>query len=191
MTYKWDKGMEWLREQELDFVVVSGSDDIFSNDALANIITATSSDPDVIGFQSLYIYCAVTGTLRGRMKHITTKGIYGVGKTLNRRVLDAVNWSPWDYPTPRSWGTDAILARNTAQYLHSKAIVDGVIVDVKTNENLNKFTMFEKNRHGNYVDKSLFYNILSEGERKILAEIEGRAPSLDHWLSTNARNNLM
>jgi len=178
---KRNTGLKWLREQDIDYVAISGSDDVFSTQALANIIVATKDEPDLIGFNSLYVYCA-DGMSKGRLKHITTKGILGVGKVVHRRVLDAVDWRPWDYGVGRSWGMDAIFSRNTAQHIKTRVIVDGVIVDVKTSESLNKFSMFEKNKHGVDADRNIFYNILGDEEKKILAEIEGRAMSLNQWL---------
>jgi hypothetical protein len=179
---KWNIGLEWLRTQDIEYVIILGSDDILSTQTLANIIVATNSAPDLIGFNSLYVYSA-SGSTKGKIKHITTKGVLGVGKTVHRRVLDATNWRPWDYGAGRSWGMDSIFSRNTAQHIKSRIIVDGVIVDVKTAESLNKFSMFERNRHGVDADNSIFYNILSDEEKKILAEIEGQPRVLDCWLT--------
>jgi len=178
---KWDTAMSYMSTTDIDYVLISGSDDLFSTQAIVNVIGAMDSLPDMIGFNSLYIYCA-TGNSKGRMKHITTKGIFGVGKTLSRGVLEDTNWRPWEYGIGRSWGMDAILARNTARYVKRRVMVEGVIVDVKTDESLNKFSMFEKNHIGGYVDKQLFYNILGDEEKQILANIEGRSPSLDTWI---------
>jgi hypothetical protein len=179
---KWNTALSYLRTLNIDYSIVSGSDDIFSTQSLTNILVATNTEPDLIGFNSLYIYCA-EGVSKGRMVHITTKGIFGVGKVLSKHVLDATNWRPWDYGQGRSWGMDAILSRNIAQHIRTRVIVDGMIVDVKTAESLNKFSMFEKNKHGAYVDKNIFYSILGNEEREILAEIEGQPHILDCWLS--------
>jgi hypothetical protein len=177
---KWNTGLKWLREQDVDYVIISGSDDVFSTQALANILVATNSVPDLIGFNTLYVYCA-EGISKGKLKRITSKGVLGVGKVVHRRVLDAVDWRPWDYGEGRSWGMDAIFSRNTAQHIKTRVIVEGVIVDVKTAQSLNKFSMFEKNRHGADADSNIFYNILGDEEKKILAEIEG-THSLNQWL---------
>lgn len=187
---KWNDGLRWLKEQSLDYVCITGSDDVFSNEALANIIFATDTEPDIIGFSTIYVYCA-DGVSKGRLKVLSTRGVLGVGKTVHKRVLDAVDWKAWNYGIPKSWGMDSIFSRTTSQYVKTRVMVDGVIVDVKTAESLNKFSMFEKNKHGTYADSKIFFNIMGEEEKKILADIEGRPASLSHWMQTSARNSLL
>ena len=170
VSEKWNQGMLYLKTLGLDYAIISGSDDVFSTDCLRNIIIEMNNDIDLIGFKSLYVYDA-DGKYRGTLKHITSGNFLGPGKTINKRVLDAVNWRPWEYHTPRSWGMDAIASRNIAPHVKTTAVVEGVIVDCKTKESLNKFTMFHNNRHGQDVDKNIFYDILSKEELAILHNI--------------------
>ena len=58
------------------------------------------NDVDVIGLKSLMVY-DTDGKYRGTLKHITSKALLGVGKTINKRILDAVDWKPWTYHAPR------------------------------------------------------------------------------------------
>jgi len=167
---KWNVGTMYLQKLGVSYITISGSDDIFSTDCLRNIMVEMENDIDLIGFKSLYVYDA-DGKYRGTLKHITSKNFFGPGKTINKRVLDAVNWRPWEYHAPRNWGTDAICSRNIAPHVKTTAVVEGIIVDCKTKESLNKFTMFHNNRHGASVDKSIFYNILSKEELQILNNI--------------------
>jgi hypothetical protein len=169
-TEKWNIGCSYLQQLGLDFVIVSGSDDLFSTQYLRNIMFEMQNDVDVIGTKQLFVYDC-DGKYRGTLKHITSKIIMGVGKTINKRVLDAVDWKPWQYPIARNWGTDSILTRTIAPYVKTTSIVEGIIVDCKSRESLNKFSMFETNRHGQNIDSSVFYNILSKEERDILNNI--------------------
>ena len=180
---KWNTGLGYLRTLDLDYVVISGSDDIFSTQALGSILSKVDTNPDLIGFDAMYVYCA-EGAYKGTLKRLTTKGEFGVGKTVSKKVLDAVDWCAWKYDSPRNFGMDAIFSRNTAFHIKNRVMAEGVIVDVKTSDSLNKFTMFERNHHGVNVDKSIFYNILGEEERRLLSYVEGRIPSLDQWLNT-------
>lgn len=164
---KWNVGTMYLQELGVDYIIVMGTDDIMSTDCLRNIMVEMNNDIDLIGIKSLYVYDA-DGKYRGTLKRITSKNFFGVGKTINKRVLDAVNWRPWEYHTPRNWGMDAICSRNIAPHVRTTAVAKGVVVDCKTKESLNKFTMFHNNRHGRDVDKNIFYDILSKEELGIL-----------------------
>jgi len=167
---KWNVGCEYLRQIGVDYVVVMGSDDIMSTQCLRNIMSEMDNDVDVIGVKGLYVY-DTDGDYRGTLKHITSKKLLGVGKTINKRVLDAVNWRPWECSVPRNSGTDAVASRNIFPYVKTTAVVEGVIVDCKSKESLNKFTMFHTNSHGQDSDKNIFYNILSREELEILHSI--------------------
>jgi len=167
---KWNVGCDYLRQLAVEYVVIIGSDDIMSTQCLRNIMSEMENDVDVIGVKGIFVY-DTDGMYRGKLKNITSKHLLGVGKTINKRVLDAVNWRPWECSVPRNYGTDALCARKIAPYVKTTAVVDGVIVDCKSQESLNKFTMFENNKHGNTSDKNIFYSILSKEELEILGNI--------------------
>jgi len=166
-TYKWNIGMERMRQLDLDYVIILGSDDIVSTDAFINIITAMEAGHDLIGFTTIYVY-DVDGRTRGQLRRLDGRSMFGVGKTIHRSILDKVNWQPWEYSAPRNWGMDAIVSRNTNPHVTNRAIVEGMIVDCKTKENLNKFSMFISNKKGYVVDNKLFFDFLSEEEKQIL-----------------------
>jgi hypothetical protein len=175
---KWNQGTMFLRNFDINFLCVLGSDDICSTDYLRNIIDKMSlnmpngtAEFDLLGLKRLYLY-DTDGVSRGQLRCITSKGFMGVGKVISKRVLDAVDWRPWADAYPRNYGMDALLHRNITPYVKTTAEVEGVIVDCKSKDSLNKFTMFQKNRHGVEVDPKIFYNILSEEELEILDSIK-------------------
>lgn len=167
---KWNAGCEYIRTLDIDYVIISGSDNIFSLEALSAIVREMNNDIDLIGFNRMFFY-DTDGINRGQLLIVTTKGIFGVGRAIHRRVLDAVNWHPWNYPIQRSWGMDSILYKNISPHVKTKSIVDGIIVDCKSKDNLNKFTMLKNNYHGKPCDSSLFLNFLSKEELDILRSI--------------------
>ena len=169
---KWNLGAMYFKELGIDYMIISGSDDIFSTQTLRSIITEMDKDVDLIGFNRIYVYCA-EGRWKGELRLVTTKTVLGVGKTFNKRVLEAVNWRPWEYASPRRWGMDAICSRNTNHHCKTRSIIDGVIVDCKTDQSLNKFSMFVINKHGYPADKNIFFNILGEEEKQILGSMVG------------------
>lgn len=169
VTLKWNHGAEYVRTLGVDYMVISGSDDIFSTAALSSLINHMNTGVDFISFNEIYVY-DTDGTHRGELVHIASKGI-GVGRAIHSRVLDKVNWRPWDYPMPRNWGMDAIVYKNISPYIQTKAVAKGAITDCKSHVNINKFTMFRSNYRGVSRDKSIFYNYLSKEELDILHSI--------------------
>jgi hypothetical protein len=170
---KWNIGTMAFKETDLEYLVVSGSDDVFSTQTLLDLITAMEGRYDLIGFDKIYIYC-VEGNYKGQLRLCTTRSkMLGVGKTIHRRVLEKVNWRPWEYAQPRRSGMDAIMHRNISPHTPARVIVDGIIVDCKSHDNLNKFSMFVNNRHGVPVDKNIFLNIIGEEEKQILGSFVG------------------
>ena len=169
VSAKWDVGCTYLRELAVDYVIVLGADDILSTDCLRNIIKEMNNGIDLIGIKKIYIY-ACDGDLRGHLRMVTSRGFLGVAKTINKRVLDAVDWKPWADKCPRGFGMDALLSRNISPHIQTVAEVEGVVVDCQSKESLNKYTMFQ-GRHGQECNKDIFYNILSKEELQILNSI--------------------
>lgn len=166
-TAKWDTGMSYLRQFNLDYVTIMGADDIMSTDTLQRLIDTMHQDIDLIGFNKIYVY-ATTGEYKGKLKLVTSRNILGVGKTINKRVLDKVDWRPWQGNVQRNWGMDALAHRNISAYVGTKVILDGLIVDCKCEESLNKFSMFVVNKHGVDVSSKVFDDILGDEEKQIL-----------------------
>jgi hypothetical protein len=178
VSEKWNVGCRYLRELGVTWVTVLGSDDIMSSECLLHIIDKIDLNvdnipqiTDLVGIKQLYVY-DTDGPTRGTLKYVTSKSFFGPAKTISKRVLDAVDWNPWKYHAPRNYGMDSIMHRNISEHIKTTATVEGMVVDCKSYESLNKFTMFQNNHHGVNVPKSLFHNILSKEERDILDSIK-------------------
>ncbi len=167
---KWNIGMVVLQKLHLDYVIILGSDDIMSTDTLKNMMAEMENGWDLIGLTDIYVYDG-DGKTRGGLIHYETTKVLGVGKCVNKRVLDEVGWRPWHYHRPRNFGMDAIFSRNTNPHVKTLAKVQGVIVDVKSKDSLNKFTMFVANHKGYMVDNKIFFDILGEEEKELLKNI--------------------
>lgn len=170
-TEKWNLGMVALRELHPEYVVVMGSDDIMSTDTLKALVEQMKLGFDMIGLNEVYVYDGDGAYQKGMLKHYVSGKVLGVGKCLHSRVLDEINWRGWQYYQPRNYGMDGILSRNTNRYIKTHAIVQGIIVDVKSKDSLNKFTMFVHNHKGETVNSQIFYDILSEEELEILKHV--------------------
>ena len=172
---KWDDAMEvmMLDERKVKYVMISGSDDIISTALLKNILSLSAQDYDLIGIKKIYFYCA-EGLYKGRVRGIESKQFLGVCKTLHRRVIEKMG-TLWTLD--RSWGMDADCTRNTSPHIRTQALAEGVVFDIKTNENLNRYTMVQ-NKETNEknwpfeVEDTLLWTIIGDEEKQILKNYE-------------------
>jgi len=167
VTNKFNAGMEYMGSLVMDYVIISGSDDIFSSDTIAKIIVEAEKGYDMIGLSTLYFYAA-DGIHKGKLCKLNyTNRALGVGKTISRRVLNQINWKPWT--RERNWGMDVLVTMAIRQYVKTQKLLDDVfVVDVKSRENINKSTMWFNKLKNNMIDSVEFYNILGEEEKQIL-----------------------
>ena len=170
---KWDRGAEYIKDLDVDYLLILGSDDICSTATLSSLIEQMNRGIDFIGLNQVYVY-DTDGDHRGELLSYRRSGI-GVGRTIHRRLLEAVNWKPWEYGEGRNWGMDSILYNNISPHIKSKAMIDGVIVDCKSHQNINKYTMFKSNYRGRVEPVSTFYDFLSQEEKDILDSIKHSA----------------
>ncbi len=173
VSEKWNVACEYVRNTDALYTIVLGSDDIMSTATLSSLIEQMNKGIDFIGLNQVYVY-DTDGDHRGELLSYRRSGI-GVGRTISRRLLNAVNWKPWEYGVGRNWGMDAILYKNISPHIRSKAMIDGVIVDCKSHQNINKYTMFKSNYRGRVEPVSTFYDFLSQEEKDILASIKHSA----------------
>ena len=162
VSLKWNRAMAYMKSLGMDAVMILGSDDIISTNYYLKTLEQVEKGIDLIGTESAYFYCG-QGMDRGKLTKLQGKAMLGIGKTVSKRVLDEADWTLWR--TAKGWGMDAMAQQEIVKHNPSKAVIDDIIVDVKTRENLNSFNVFKKRPQ---VDANLFYNILSEEELKIL-----------------------
>lgn len=166
-TRKWNTGTDFMMRYGVDYILVVGSDDILSTDLVKKLYSQMQQGTDLIGIKSCYFYSA-DGIHRGELKRLESTQILGVARCISRKVIEqaGVVW-----PEDKSWGMDAICSRSIGRYVKSIAFVEGVVVDVKNKESLNKYTMWNGRINKNSPPK-VFYNILSEDEIRLLIQIQ-------------------
>lgn len=162
-TEKWNKALSYMRTMGVDYVMILGSDDIISTEFVRKTMTEMAKNIDYIGCTVFYFFCG-QGLDRGKLVKLDTPQTKGIGRTVSKRVLDLCDWRLWD--VEKNWGMDAIATKNILKCNPTKAIIEDIIVDVKTKDNLNSFKLWSKRLP--QVDSNLFYNILSEEEKQIL-----------------------
>jgi len=166
VTAKFNRAFQFMRGQGIDYVQILGSDDIISTVFLRNTFALMETGVDLMGVWSFYFYCG-HGRDRGKLVRFdrpNTRTFLGIGRTVSSRVLDQCDWTLWD--VEKNWAMDAIASKTLAKYTETRATVEGMIVDVKTDKNLNSFRIWSKRLQE--VDPQEFYRILSKEELEIL-----------------------
>ena len=169
VTKKFNRAMWYLRDLGINYATITGSDDIMSTEFVQNTMTLTETGVDLIGVWSFYFYSG-HGRDRGKLVKLerpNTRTFLGIGRTVSSRVLDQCDWTLWD--VEKNWGMDAIASKTLAKYSATKAKVEGMIVDVKTDKNLNSFRIWGNRLPS--VDPQEFYRILSKEELEILKSL--------------------
>lgn len=165
VTQKWVQGFKYMRELNVSYVLILGSDDIMSSDLLHTEIKQMERGIDLIGVDKIYFY-AGDGPHRGQMTSIMGRKILAPAKVISAKVLDKIDWLIC--PTDKNWGMDAIMDKTIRPFVGISAVVQGMVVDVKTKINLNSFRVFMGRQKENPQE---FYNILSYNELELLKRL--------------------
>jgi hypothetical protein len=167
-TDKWNTGMDYLMSLGVNYICISGSDDIISTPLMLNLISAMERGSDIVGISDIYFF-AGDGKYKGRLRHLVTHGqMLGVCRCVSRRIIEKVGGVLWNKQS--SWGMDGIALRNMMPHLRTREFVQGVCVDIKTSESLNRWS-FWLTRDIIEENSSVFYNILSEEEKQLILQI--------------------
>jgi len=167
VTRKWNVGLQWMQEQQVDYAIIVGSDDIISNELMGNLIKAMDEGYDLIGINEIYFF-GTHGIYKNKLFKLRREKMIGVCKTIHRRVLDKVNWKP--FYLDRNYGMDGMVSKAIAPFVKSDKIVEGMCFDIKSPESLNRITYWAR-KIGRASDNSLLYRNLSEKEIFLLAQI--------------------
>ena len=167
-TEKFNRGMAYMRSLGIDYVLISGSDNVFSTDTIRRIMAEADKGYDLIGIQDIYFY-STDGVTRGEMVHFNSKHILGVGKTISAKILDKIDWRPWT--APKNWGMDAMVTMAIRPHVQTTKIVENAeCFDLKGRDNINKFSMWGR-KIKKREDPQKLYGIMSKEELEILNKI--------------------
>jgi len=167
VSRKWNVGLQWLETQGVDYAMIVGSDDIISDDLLISLIRGMDKGSDLIGIKDIYFFGTV-GVFKNHLYYIKREHFLGVCKTIHRRVLDEVGWQP--FTQDRNFGIDGMASRAIAPYVKSSFTADGACVDVKGAESMNRINFWAQ-KIKKPCDRTIFFNFLSDDEKKILNNI--------------------
>jgi hypothetical protein len=163
---KWNRAMAIMNfTWNVDYVMISGSDDIISTPLLKDFIRLMDDDYDMISINKVWFYSA-NGLYKGRARGIGQSYPFGVCKTIHRRVIEQA-MPLWKME--RGYSMDADCTKSIKPYVKTTATAEGIVFDIKTGENMNKYPMVIRKATSEKswpfeVDSNLIWSILGEEE---------------------------
>lgn len=132
---KWNAGLQWLRGENVDAVMLLGTDDLLSATLVDSAAHAINDGADWFGLRDAYLYSVAAGEMRywpgyppGDPRFGET---IGTARTFSRRYLDAHGWKLWpdDATSGLDYASDPARSRFDGTTASVKDV--GAMVDVK------------------------------------------------------------
>lgn len=142
---KFNAGMKVLRG--IDYVMVLGSDDIISDSYMELFLQEMHKGYDVIGTIDAYYYSPIKKELGywGGYETRRQGETIGMGRTLSKRVLDKLDWTPWrsDINKGLDGSMTSKLSNIRLKQSKIKMIDTGIMaVDIKIATNITSYGCF-------------------------------------------------
>jgi hypothetical protein len=135
LTAKFNRACMEMQKIGVNYVMVMGSDDLISTETFLRIKEETEKDIDLIGLSDVYFF-GMDDVFTNKLVHFKHTTVLGVGRTISARVLDQINWQPWNIPRDRA--IDTVMLDYVRPFVQTRVLLDGgFVVDLKTSWNLN------------------------------------------------------
>ena len=167
VSRKFDTACKYMQALGLEYVIVMGSDDIMSTSLLKSLISEMNKGISLIGIKELYFY-GTEKNFKGKLLYIRLTSLAGVCRTIHKSILDKVDWMPWN--ADKGWGMDGLMMKRIRPYVTTQSVVEGLVCDVKSDCNLNRFSYWNS-KVKEPTPAKVFYDILSDEELEILHTI--------------------
>jgi hypothetical protein len=165
---KWNVGFLKMKELGVDYILPLDSDDIMSNEYMANAIAAMEQAPDLVYTRSIYFYSAMKDYI-GNLYLLTHSSSLGQGKCIHKSVLEKLDWIP--YKQGIGFGMNGALARAMRPFVIKGIEIKGPITDVKTRTNLNSIRVWAR-KIEQTTPSEVFLGYLSQPELDLLERIK-------------------
>lgn len=168
LTGKFNRAMYIIRNRyDVDYVMIMGSDNLLSTRTFLAIKEECDKGTDLVGLSEVYFFCC-DDVHTGKLIHFRHTTVLGVGRTISRRVLDAVGWQPWNIERDRA--IDTIMLDSVRPYVKTRALLDGYhVFDLKTSFNLNNVNFWSR-KLGYMPDAKLFWDNIGTEETKLVEQ---------------------
>ena len=174
LSDKWNAGMAALRDR-VDAVLIVGSDDIMTANAIRLSLSHIDLGADVVGLKDLYYY-----DTRNRQAYYGERHNPGAGMIATSDVLDRVNWQPWDLGLNRYLDKSFTNRMQTKAYPCKFKYIQNCreqaadLVDIKTDTNMWSVEQLAEATGRVYsVDSSVFENTFPDLRDKLNQHYNG------------------
>lgn len=136
---KWNFGLQQCKEVDFDYLLITGSDDIFSPGLIDHLV---KQKVHYAGLLDFYFYDTERDLLKycPGLKYDRAGEPHGAGRIIHRSVLESLNWVLWDDKI--NHGLDASMTKRLKTLdikTHFCKIPDGMFaVDLKSSENIHR-----------------------------------------------------
>lgn len=156
--YKWNRGLEFALTFDWDYLMIMGDDDIISPDAWQFINPLLQSGNKYFGFDRIFFHHLESGD---QMKYIIEEphgGVIGCGRFIHRSVIDKIGLLWTD---EQETGCDYISGKKVMEAGYERTLIkECVMVDIKTELNIWKFSQYKKKRIELTVEEKSYCNNL-------------------------------
>jgi hypothetical protein len=164
ITEKFNKGCWAARMHKSDYVIITGSDNLISTSTLKNIMVQMEKGYDLIGVSDIYFY-ATDDMHKGTLTKLESTKMLGVAKCISSKVMDKVDWRPWNIP--KNIGMDWVATQNIRPHVETESTLkDQFVFDLKSKQNINKFHWFPKRQIP--CDVNVLFDNIGEEETRLI-----------------------
>jgi hypothetical protein len=153
-------------------IMIMGSDNLILNEQFTDLIKHKEG-VDYLGYEYVFFY-SLSGDTMGQIKEQRSSvgfNIVGAGRTMSydlvERSMVRANKGLW-YP-PKNRSLDNLMFNNISSHIQKAYSLPGFVVDVKTEENINKFDLWKGLPN---VTEGYVINQLSVNERRVIRKIK-------------------
>ena len=167
LTTRFNVGCGIAKEYNPDYVMIMGSDDIFSIEILNHM---TEHDGvDFMAIRDIYLFNLDKDT-KSELVYLKTNMI-GCCRMLSNTLLNSVGWVVC--ARERRWGIDQIILQRINPYIKSEYIftardIGGICVDIKNESSMNKFSKWKGLEK---CDPNILFNFISQAEKDLINNI--------------------
>lgn len=172
LSNKWQKGIDYIKDMEFDYVLMLGSDDIVCSKLLKVYTKSMEESIDLIGLIDCYFLDSRDSTFKfwqGYKNHRRGESI-GMARMISKRLIEKMGWKVWSDGLNK--GLDSSMMKNLKRIKYTEKMFnckkEGIAaIDIKTDINVSNIKHYPYLRPekfinlSNFISEKEFYSILN------------------------------
>lgn len=166
LSDKWNYAASLLKNEDFDYVLFIGSDDIMDEVVLKNYYNEMISGIDFIGLIDMYVFDYITSKSFYWKGYSEKSGRFGetigLGRCLSKNLITELNYTPWAYGFDR--GLDGTMQKKLKSIINIKKTslvlksIGGIACDIKSTKNITNILSYK----GDLEDSNKDFSFLKE-----------------------------